>query len=88
MPQDPSVNLYQSHQQNYHNYAMATPTVQRLPSEEVGGDQAVTRSLNKAFYTTSYQSEIAKYAGENLKSTAKCSLIPMPSSSYFHTFGS
>lgn len=65
MPADPSVNLYQSHQQKYHNYAMATPSVQRLPSESLGGEQAVTRSLNNAFYTTSYQSDIARYAGKS-----------------------
>lgn len=63
MPADPTVDLYQSHQQKYRNYAMATPPVQRLPSEAVGGEVAVSRSLNRAFYTTSYQSDIARYAG-------------------------
>lgn len=67
MPADPTVNLYQSHQQKYHNYAMATPPVQHLPSEEVGGEDAVTRSLSRAFYTTSYQSHMSKYAGEYFK---------------------
>lgn len=63
-PADSTVNLYQSHQQKYHNYAMATPPVQRSPVEVIGGEQAVTRSLNKAFYTTSYQADINKYASE------------------------
>lgn len=65
MPTNPTINLYQSHRQKYCTHAMATPNFQHLPSESPGGDQAVARSLNKAFYTTSYQSHIDKYAGRS-----------------------
>lgn len=71
MPVDPTVNLYKSHQQMYQNYAMATPPLQRSPGEVVGGDAAVTRSLNQAFYTTSYQSHISKTAGTVEQTTFK-----------------
>ena len=56
--------MYQSHRQRYHSYAMsAPPPLRRLHSDEEGGTAALTRSLNQAFYTTSYQSNITKYAG-------------------------
>ena len=56
--------MYQSHRQRYHSYAMsAPPSLRRSQSEEEGGTAALTRSLNQAFYTTSYQSNITKYAG-------------------------
>lgn len=67
MSPDPTVNLYESHHQKYSSYAMAPVSAQRSPSEVVGGDAAVARSLNRAFYTTSYQSDIDKYASESLR---------------------
>ena len=65
MPVDHTVNLYKSHQQKYSNYAMASSPLQIAPTETVGGDTAVTRSLNQAFYTTSYQSDISNTAGKD-----------------------
>ena len=64
MPADPTVNLYQSHHQKYQSYAMSGAPAQRPPTEVLGGDSAVTRALNKTFYTTSYQSDFEKYASE------------------------
>ena len=64
----PAVNLYQSHQQNYNGYSMTSAPAQQSPSEEVGGAEMVARSLNRAFYTTSYHSHIDKYAGESVLS--------------------
>lgn len=64
MSSDQPVNMYQSHRQRYHSYAMSSPQpLTRSHSEQAGGTEALTRSLNQAFYTTSYQSNIAKYAG-------------------------
>jgi len=60
---DPPVNLYQSHRQRYHSYAMSNPPLKRSFSEEAGSAEALTRSLNQAFYITSYQSNITRYAG-------------------------
>lgn len=58
------VNMYQSHRQRYHSYAMSSPQLlTRSHSKQEGGTEALTRSLNQAFYTTSYQSNITKYAG-------------------------
>ena len=62
MPPGPPVNMYQSHEQKYQNYSMATAPPGHSPV--LGGNQAVVRSLNKAFYTTSYQSDISNYASE------------------------
>ena len=59
---DKMVNLYQSHDQTFTGYTMARPPVKRSTSEEVTGSEALARSLSNAFYITSYQSEIAKYA--------------------------
>ena len=61
MSPDKSVNLYQSHGQTFSGYAMAKPPLKRSTSEDAGSD-ALARSLNNAFYVTSYQSEITKYA--------------------------
>ena len=59
---DKPVNLYQSHSQTSSGYAMAKPPLKRSTSEEASGSEALARSLNNAFYVTSYQSEITKYA--------------------------
>lgn len=64
IPADPTVNLYQSHRQKYQSYAMGVAFAQHPPSEVLGGDSAVTRALNKTFYTTSYQTDFEKYASE------------------------
>ncbi len=48
------VNMYQSHQQSSHSYAMS-----KAPSKISGdfmGEEALARSLNQAFYITNYQS--------------------------------
>lgn len=62
MTPDKSVNLYQSHDQSFTGYAMANPPLKRSTSEDATGANALARSLNKAFYITSYQSEITRYA--------------------------
>ena len=63
MTPDRPVNLYQSHEQSFTGYAMVRPPLKRSTSEDATGSEALARSLNKAFYVTSYQSEIARYAG-------------------------
>lgn len=62
MTPDKPVNLYQSHDQSFTGYAMAKPPLKRPTSEDTIGADALARSLNKAFYITSYQSEITRYA--------------------------
>jgi hypothetical protein len=62
MTPDKRVNLYQSHDQSFTGYAMAKPPLKRPTSEDATGPEALARSLNKAFYITSYQSEITRYA--------------------------
>ena len=62
MTPDRPVNLYQSHDQSFTGYAMAKPPLKRSTSEDATGADALARSLNKAFYITSYQSEITRYA--------------------------
>ena len=67
MPSEAPFNLYKSHRQNYQIHAMPPPpTVQRLPTEVLGGDRAVARSFNDSFYTTIYQSDINKHSSELL----------------------
>ena len=63
MSPDQPVNMYQSHYQKYHSYTMSKAPLKRSNSEELGGPEALARSLSKAFYITSYQSDIAKHAG-------------------------
>lgn len=62
MTPDKPVNLYQSHDQSFTGYAMAKPPLKRSTLEDATGADALARSLNKAFYITSYQSEITRYA--------------------------
>ena len=74
MAPDRPVNLYQSHQYHHNNYAMTKPslplaTTQQPPLNTHGSGVIVTRntndkeelarSLSKAFYITSYQSDTA-----------------------------
>ena len=68
MSQDKPVNLYQSHSQTFSGYAMAKPPLKRSTSEDASGTEALARSLNNAFYVTSYQSEITKYAAKGMES--------------------
>ena len=62
MSPDKPVNLYQSHDQSFTGYAMAKAPLKRPTLEDATGADALARSLNKAFYITSYQSEITRYA--------------------------
>ena len=62
MTPDKPVNMYQSHDQTFTGYAMAKPPLKRFTSEDATGADALARSLNKAFYITSYQSDITRYA--------------------------
>ena len=62
MTPDKPVNLYQSHDQSFTGYVMAKPPLKRSTLEDATGADALARSLNKAFYITSYQSEITRYA--------------------------
>lgn len=78
LPADPTVNLYQSHRQNYHSYAMTSAPVLRSPAELVGGEEAVARALNRAFYTTSYQSHITKYASQRSRPSSANSQLGAP----------
>ena len=59
MTPDRPVNLYQSHQQSHSSYSMSKPPLKISHS----ANDALARSLSNAFYITSYQSDIAKYAG-------------------------
>lgn len=59
MSPDKPVNLYQSHQQSHTSYAMSKPPLKVSPSP----NDELARSLSNAFYITSYQSDISKYAG-------------------------
>ena len=68
MTQDKPVNLYQSHDQTFTGYAMARPPLKRSTSEDAAGTEALARSLNNAFYVTSYQSEITRYAPAGISS--------------------
>ena len=62
MTPDRPVNLYQSHSQTFTGYAMAKPPLKRSTSDDASGSEALARSLSNAFYVTSYQSEITKFA--------------------------
>ena len=59
---DSVVDMYQSHQQRYHSYAMARPSLKK--SDSVDSESELARSLSTAFYSTSYQADIARYAGQ------------------------
>ena len=69
MSQDKAVNLYKSHDQTFTGYAMSRAPLKRSTSEEASSHDALARSLNKTFYTTSYQSEFAKYAGSGMQTS-------------------
>lgn len=55
------INLYQSHKQTYQGSAMPS-ILRRSSSDSHFNADALAASLNKAFYTTSYQSDTSKTA--------------------------
>ena len=62
MSSDSNVNLYQSHVQTFQGSAMPS-AIKRSNSESQYNTDSLAASLNKAFYITSYQSDISKKAG-------------------------
>jgi len=64
MSLDSKVNLYQSHVQTYQGSAMPT-ALKRSSSDDRFNTESLASSLNKAFYITSYQSDISKKAGSH-----------------------